>query len=502
MEEHEYNEVLQDMQDVARRAGAGRGMEAVQRALPEGASFAGFAQDLMPPDIQALIVEFMNASVIIRTREQLMDMMRLFRADRRAAEIKYGPFHKWWYLQDRPVMKSLKDLIETIRNYNPEEDFPIEFIDTSSLTHLIGLFESDRVRLPDGTDLSHWDVSNVGSMNRTFFKSTSQYIISNWDTGNVNIMSSMFAESAFTGDISKWDMKNVNYATSMFERSRFNGDISQWQFTRIKDMESMFFDSRFNGDISKWNVCTATHVDYMFANSAFVGDTSGWDMSSCRRTSYLTMYTNSNVPRAHMACPPGMYFTTSHLLTTAINLYYTDKAEAQLRYGLFKNWECQDNYRRNINSRDELVENIRTYNRETDQPVEFWNIEIVEDLSELFANDEISLPDGTDLSHWEIGYCENLTGMFRNSHANYIIKHWKISHDYNQNLTEMFMGSSFSGDLSLWDMSNVSLTTRMFYRSTYTGDLSKWEYSQLRDDTDMFTDCPIPEKNKPMRQRR
>ena len=38
----------------------------------------------------------------------------------------------------------------------------------------------------------------------------------------------------------------------------------------------------------------------------------------------------------------------------------------------------------------------------------------------------------------------------------------------------MFSKSSFNGDISKWDVSNVKYMDNMFYNSSFTGDISLW----------------------------
>jgi surface protein len=39
--------------------------------------------------------------------------------------------------------------------------------------------------------------------------------------------------------------------------------------------------------------------------------------------------------------------------------------------------------------------------------------------------------------------------------------------------------NAFNGDISQWDVSNVTDMSFMFYRSNFTGDISKWDVSNV-----------------------
>ena len=51
----------------------------------------------------------------------------------------------------------------------------------------------------------------------------------------------------------------------------------------------------------------------------------------------------------------------------------------------------------------------------------------------------------------------------------------------------MFFNSQFNGDISKWDVSNVTNMSCMFdYNSQFNGDISKWDVSNVTDMSNMF----------------
>ena len=63
----------------------------------------------------------------------------------------------------------------------------------------------------------------------------------------------------------------------------------------------------------------------------------------------------------------------------------------------------------------------------------------------------------------------------------------------------MFRGSKFTGkngDISRWDVRNVSIMSSMFHDSSFDGDISNWKVQKYIDIKRMFHNCPL-EKNPP-----
>ena len=60
----------------------------------------------------------------------------------------------------------------------------------------------------------------------------------------------------------------------------------------------------------------------------------------------------------------------------------------------------------------------------------------------------------------------------------------------------MFRGSDFTGDISNWDVSNVTDMEGMFCDSEFNGDISNWKFNKAIDTTKLgyvFTDAELSE---------
>ena len=65
-------------------------------------------------------------------------------------------------------------------------------------------------------------------------------------------------------------------------------------------------------------------------------------------------------------------------------------------------------------------------------------------------------------------------------------------------MSELFWGTNFNGDISSWDVSNIRDMRYMFYKcKAFNQDISGWDVSNVIDNDRMFKDCSIEEKYKP-----
>ena len=56
-----------------------------------------------------------------------------------------------------------------------------------------------------------------------------------------------------------------------------------------------------------------------------------------------------------------------------------------------------------------------------------------------------------------------------------------------KDMSELFNGSVFNGDISNWNVSNVVDMHQMFMDSKFNGDISKWDVSNVKDMSGLFS---------------
>jgi surface protein len=83
-----------------------------------------------------------------------------------------------------------------------------------------------------------------------------------------------------------------------------------------------------------------------------------------------------------------------------------------------------------------------------------------------------------------------MSDLFYNSKFNGEISRWNVSNVTNMNL--LFKNSKFNGDISKWDVSKVDSMINMFYKSNFTGDLVNWEPYNLEGISHIYNECKAP----------
>ena len=69
-------------------------------------------------------------------------------------------------------------------------------------------------------------------------------------------------------------------------------------------------------------------------------------------------------------------------------------------------------------------------------------------------------------------------------------------------MMEMFANSNFNGDISNWDVSNVTNMVYMFYNSPFDHDISNWNVKNVERYNYIFEDASIREEYKPEKLRK
>ena len=84
---------------------------------------------------------------------------------------------------------------------------------------------------------------------------------------------------------------------------------------------------------------------------------------------------------------------------------------------------------------------------------------------------------------------EDMLNMFSHSQFNGDISKWDVRNV--SDMSYMFANSQFNGDISQWDVSNVKNLSNMFSYSQFNIDLSGWS-TELANISNIFIKCHAP----------
>ena len=89
-----------------------------------------------------------------------------------------------------------------------------------------------------------------------------------------------------------------------------------------------------------------------------------------------------------------------------------------------------------------------------------------------------------DISKWDVSNVKYMEYAFRDSLFTGDISNWDTGSV--KDMSSMFQDSQFNGDISRWNVSNVQNMECMFGDSQFNGDISKWNVSQVQNMDRMF----------------
>lgn len=168
-------------------------------------------------------------------------------------------------------------------NYKGDLKVVTTFLDS------LGYFCTTPCTISSDFDLSTWDISNVKSINYTFWNTDGfDQDISKWDVSNVNEMQGLFLYTRnINVDISMWDVSNVKNMRAMFKNSFFaNPDVSLWDVSNVLDMKEMFYGTDIDQNLKYWNVRNVINMERMFYGAKYFNqDLSIWDVGNVEKCS-------------------------------------------------------------------------------------------------------------------------------------------------------------------------------------------------------------------------
>jgi surface protein len=119
------------------------------------------------------------------------------------------------------------------------------------------------------------------------------------------------------------------------------------------------------------------------------------------------------------------------------------------------------------------------------------DVSLVKSMRTVFSNGNFNSRFNGDISKWDVSNVTNMDSMFRSSKFNEDISNWNVSNVTN--MYYMFVYSKFNKEISNWDVSSVIDMEEMFAESNFKQDLSKWKPISLeQSNNNIFIKCPAP----------
>ena len=119
------------------------------------------------------------------------------------------------------------------------------------------------------------------------------------------------------------------------------------------------------------------------------------------------------------------------------------------------------------------------------------DVSLITDMSQLFGiknndntHDDVIYMYNGDISKWDVSNVTDMSYMFWRCAFNKDISKWDVSNVTN--MFSMFGCSRFNNNISDWNVSNVTNMQSMFYHSRFNQDISKWDVSNVTNMNLMF----------------
>lgn len=368
----------------------------------------------------------------------------------------------------------------------------------------------------DGADsfaqsLDTWDVTSVTTMRGTF-SGASAFTgdLATWNVANVADMSEMFhGAAAFNGAIGGWNVSSVVAMDSMFEdASAFDQDLSRWCVAEIVTPPERFDAgaTAWDGPRPEWGTCPGsapmivvidtTYTDGRTVTLPLQGWTVPVDVSVDWGDGTTETFQGEDVEVRHVYAADGRYEIN---ITGSVGAFGRaggyDDAEAIVEVlawgdlGLASLEGAFDGATNLTRVPDELPATVRSiaaaFSGATSfqQDLSGWDTGSVEDMSGTFSGSVYN----QDLQAWDTGAVTSMAAMFAGNTAfDRPIGGWDTSSV--RSMQGMFSGAtSFDQDIGDWDVSNVETMRLMFrWATSFDRPLDRWDVSNVGDMNGMF----------------
>ena len=322
------------------------------------------------------------------------------------------------------------------------------------------------------------------------------YDLSNVCVSNItNLDRAFYGKSSFNQDISSWDVSNVTEMDSMFYGClNFDRDIGNWDVSSVQSMNLMFYGATaFNSPLSDWDVSNVNSMKSMFLfASSFNQPIWNWKVNNVSNMTNMFYYASSFDQDLSSWCvstigsePAG--FAASSALTSNNKPSWGTCREAQINtdgclecdqfaVGEWLSHEGDSVLVVNRIMLDSLISNT-TYD------LEYVCLSKVDNLDSLFVGKTIH----GDISVWDVSNVTSMAWTFANqSTFNQEIGNWDISNV--ESLSHVFINApTFNHDIGNWNTESViNMDAAFFFANSFNQDISGWDVSNVTSMNSMF----------------
>ena len=220
-------------------------------------------------------------------------------------------------------------------------------------------------------------------------------------------------------------------------------------------------------DLTGWDVSKVRDFQEMFKESDFNQDISGWTITTDASTTIDDLIPDWSTSKHPDILIDGDAFSYWSSYSSMVRDRAGDVAAAHDGTGV---------------SLYSMFEDNSSFN----QPIGSWDVSEVYNMADTFGG---ASAFNADISSWNVGKVKNMYGLFAGTSYSQDITGWDVSNVRQMSWMLEYL-TSFNQDISGWDVSNVIVFQGMLRgASSFNQDISSWDVSSALTMDQMFEEA-------------